>query len=127
GFKQTLSVDDQWGYIMLMSQLAQDYSATIVAGTLPLNSHVLAELIFGFDQTSENPLPYAATLVFDPQGECRGAYTKLHLFDVDVDDGVKSYRESHTYRHDEAPAVFRYQQQYFGLAVCYDIRFPELF
>lgn len=127
GLKQALSDDDQWEYIMLMSQLAQDHGITIVAGTLPLNQHVLAELVFGFAQVVVNPLPYAATLVFDPQGECIGVYTKLHLFDVNVDDGVKNYRESSTYRHGEAPAVFRCQQQYFGIAVCYDVRFPELF
>jgi deaminated glutathione amidase len=61
-----------------------------------------------------------------PDGELRGVYRKLHLFDVEVAGTV--YRES----DDEAPgdevvATALHDGTVLGMAVCYDLRFPELF
>ncbi len=60
-----------------------------------------------------------------PDGEQRAVYRKIHMFDVDV--GGVSYRESDT----EAPGTEIVLAEAggleVGLAVCYDLRFPELF
>jgi predicted amidohydrolase len=61
-----------------------------------------------------------------PDGDVRGIYRKIHMFDVHV-DGV-DYRES----DDEAPGeeivVSRSAGGVeLGMTICYDLRFPELF
>ncbi|MBF0260505.1 MAG: carbon-nitrogen hydrolase family protein [Magnetococcales bacterium] len=62
----------------------------------------------------------------DEIGEVRGRYDKIHLFDVDVGDGVR-YRESDFVRPGKKPVVVDSPFGRIGLAVCYDLRFPELF
>jgi predicted amidohydrolase len=65
--------------------------------------------------------------VIDSQGEVRGRYDKMHLFDVDLPTG-ESWRESATYRPGEGAVVVRGTPLgNLGLAICYDLRFPALF
>jgi predicted amidohydrolase len=64
---------------------------------------------------------------FDPRGEIRARYDKIHLFDVDLPTG-ESWRESSVYRHgSEAVIVNGTPVGKLGLTICYDIRFPALF
>ena len=61
-----------------------------------------------------------------PDGEIRARYTKLHLFDVEVDG--QSYLESeHEDAGDEATLTRTADGVAVGMAICYDLRFPELF
>lgn len=69
----------------------------------------------------------ACSLVFDPKGELIADYDKLHLFDVDVDDAVGCYRESDTYSPGHHLQLFDTPLGRIGMAICYDLRFPELF
>ena len=69
----------------------------------------------------------AACLVYDERGERRARYDKIHLFDVKVPDKAEEYRESATVVHGREPVVIDSPAGKLGLAVCYDIRFPELF
>jgi deaminated glutathione amidase len=77
--------------------------------------------------------PRAACRVFDDTGAEVARYDKLHLFDVDVADGQGSYRESDTFtrgapRSDvDGVVVVDTPFGRLGLAVCYDLRFAELF
>ena len=65
--------------------------------------------------------------VIDDQGEIRGRYDKIHLFDVDLPSG-ESWRESASYRAgDKAVVVRDTPVGDLGLAICYDLRFPALF
>lgn len=67
------------------------------------------------------------SFVIDPDGEIRGRYDKLHLFDVDLPTG-ESWRESSTYRRGErAVMVEGTPVGRLGLTICYDLRFPSLF
>jgi nitrilase len=61
-------------------------------------------------------------------GQLLARYDKIHLFDVDLPDGV-TYRESATVKPGdslppvvEIPGLCRV-----GLSICYDVRFPELY
>lgn len=54
-------------------------------------------------------------------------YDKIHLFDVDVADGVGAYRESDTYEAGSEPITTEVAGHALGLSVCYDLRFPELY
>ena len=68
--------------------------------------------------------------VFGPDGVKIATYDKIHMFDVDLDNG-ESWRESRTYRPGETATVadlaLNNGPARLGLAVCYDMRFPHLF
>lgn len=70
----------------------------------------------------------AAALVYDGRGERVARYDKLHLFDVDlVESEDQRYVESETLEPGERVVVLDSPFGRMGLAVCYDLRFPELF
>lgn len=61
-----------------------------------------------------------------PDGEVRGVYRKLHMFDVEV--GGRRYAESDSGEAGgEIVASELSERTGLGLAICYDLRFPELF
>ena len=66
------------------------------------------------------------TVVIDPTGEIIARYSKIHMFDV-VLDGVAEYRESATVTPGDEIVVTEIDGIPVGLAICYDLRFPELF
>jgi predicted amidohydrolase len=72
------------------------------------------------------PKLFNTTVVFDPSGELVARYSKIHMFDV-VLDGVASYQESNTVQRGEEIVTFDMDGTTVGLAICYDLRFPELF
>ncbi|MEA5160580.1 carbon-nitrogen hydrolase family protein [Cereibacter johrii] len=69
---------------------------------------------------------FNTTLVFGPDGAEIARYRKMHLFDIDVPGGM-SYRESDTISRGEEVVTYRVGETTVGCAICYDIRFPELF
>ena len=70
--------------------------------------------------------PRNTSLVFGPDGSLLGKYSKLHLFDVELEDGP-SYRESDDVAGGEEITLLETPLCTMGLSVCYDMRFPELF
>ena len=72
--------------------------------------------------------PYNASVLLDPRGKLIAHYRKLHLFDVDVPGGP-AHRESECTHPGEDVVAAALPGQPFtaGLAICYDLRFPELF
>lgn len=96
-----------------MSDLARKFDVYLVAGTIP----VLAD----------DKRVYSRTYLFDCAGKVLGEYDKLHLFDVDVSDGTKEYRESDAFCPGEKISVIDTPFGKLGLAICYDLRFPDLF
>lgn len=65
--------------------------------------------------------------VIDPTGAVRARYDKIHLFDVDLPTG-ESWRESAVYRAGKgAVLVEGTPVGQLGLAICYDLRFAQLF
>jgi nitrilase len=69
----------------------------------------------------------AACVVYDADGRRVARYDKIHLFDVDIPGRVEAYRESANIAPGSTPAWVDTPAGRLGLAVCYDIRFPELF
>jgi predicted amidohydrolase len=66
------------------------------------------------------------SLHFGPGGDLKGAYRKVHLFDVTVAD--VDYRESDSDEPgDELVVTEAADGTRIGLSVCYDVRFPELY
>ena len=70
--------------------------------------------------------PCNTSCVFDPRGELVARYRKLHLFDVDVPGGP-SVRESETRAPGAEVVTVPSELGMFGLSICYDLRFPELY
>ena len=68
----------------------------------------------------------AACPVYDDRGRRVARYDKIHLFDVELPGGER-YAESETIVPGERPVVVATPFGRLGLAVCYDLRFPELF
>jgi predicted amidohydrolase len=69
---------------------------------------------------------YNTTTVYSPRGEIAAVYRKIHLYDVDVRGGV-TYKESETIEPGAKIVSFDTDYCKMGLAICYDIRFPELY
>ncbi|MEJ7837426.1 MAG: carbon-nitrogen hydrolase family protein [Thermomicrobiales bacterium] len=72
------------------------------------------------------PKVFNTSVVLDPQGEIIATYRKIHLFDVDLEADT-SYRESATVGAGDEIVTFDLDGVTVGLAICYDLRFPELF
>jgi nitrilase len=66
------------------------------------------------------------TVVFDPMGAEIARYRKIHLFDITAPDG-KEYKESATYTRGAEIVTYEADGTRVGCAICYDVRFPELF
>ncbi len=97
-----------------LARAAGECQLWIVGGTIPLAS-------------GDSERPYAACCVWDEQGRRVGRYDKIHLFDVRVPGSTESYRESRRTMPGSEPLVLRTPFGQLGIAVCYDLRFPELF
>ncbi|MGE4481846.1 carbon-nitrogen hydrolase family protein [Acidocella sp.] len=69
---------------------------------------------------------FNTSLVFSPEGRELARYRKIHLFDITTPDG-QGYRESALYGAGEQVVTVDVGGVMAGLAICYDLRFPELF
>ncbi len=65
--------------------------------------------------------------VYDRKGDCVASYDKIHLFDVALPDRDESYHESAVIQPGNEVVVVDVDGIKLGLAICYDLRFPELF
>jgi predicted amidohydrolase len=69
---------------------------------------------------------FNTTVVFNPDGTELARYRKMHLFDITAPDGT-GYRESSSYGAGEEVVTYRANGMQVGCAICYDLRFPDLF
>ncbi len=65
-------------------------------------------------------------LLYSPEGKILARYDKIHMFDVDLDNG-ESWRESAVYEPGREAVLARLPFGQLGFAICYDLRFPHLF
>ena len=66
------------------------------------------------------------SIIITPDGAIVARYDKMHLFDVDLASG-ETWRESSAYVGGQQPVVVQTPLGLMGLAICYDMRFPDLF
>jgi nitrilase len=66
------------------------------------------------------------SLIFSPDGRILGRYSKIHLFDIDLPGRVTS-QESQWIESGSETAIVESPLGKIGQAICYDLRFPELF
>lgn len=98
-----------------LAEQAAKHQIWLVGGTIPLHA-------VGGDHRVR-----AACLLFDPTGQPVARYDKVHLFDVQVVGSAERYAESATIEPGERYVVADTPLGSLGLAVCYDVRFPEQF
>lgn len=97
-----------------LAEQAARHGVWLVGGTVPLRS-------------AEPGRVYASCLVYAPDGRRVARYDKIHLFDVRLDDADESYHESATTMPGGQVVTVDTELGRIGLAICYDLRFPELF
>lgn len=97
-----------------LSEQAAKHNIWLIGGTAPLKS-------------SDDKHVVAACLVYDNQGKQVSRYDKIHLFDVHIDISSETYNESETIEAGDKVVVIDTPYGKVGLAICYDLRFPELF
>lgn len=97
----------------MASAFAREHGVYVHAGTI-------MEKVKG-----ENRI-YNTSFVFDRTGKEVAAYRKIHLFDVVAPDGA-AYRESDSVKPGDDIVTYEIDGLKVGCAICYDIRFFELF
>jgi nitrilase len=113
--RQGVAEADEAGPIQAaLAEMAAENDLWVVGGTVPLRS-------------SDPARVRSACLVYDARGRRIARYDKVHLFDVDVSDAQGRYRESAGTEPGSEAVVVDTPLGRLGLAVCYDVRFPELF
>ncbi len=65
-------------------------------------------------------------VLFSPSGGIAATYDKIHMFDVDLDNGER-WRESAIYEPGKSGIVVNTDRFRLGISICYDLRFPELY
>jgi len=113
-----LAIKEPFGHGRLqafLSEQSRQHQVWLLGGTIPLESG--------------NPdKVFAASLLYNPKGECIAHYNKIHLFDVLVDEANgESYMESDTFEPGNELVVAQTDIGNIGLSVCYDLRFPEMY
>jgi nitrilase len=97
-----------------LGQLAKRHGVWLVGGTIPMKA-------------ADNRKVRAACLVYDDEGKRVARYDKIHLFDVHIVETRERYVESDTIEPGTDTVVVDSPFGKLGIAVCYDLRFPELF
>lgn len=95
-----------------LSETARHYKIWLVGGSIPLAASTPDKVL-------------NSCLVFDEQGKQVARYDKIHLFNLEL--GNESYHEAKTIEPGNQVVVVDSPFGRIGLAVCYDLRFPELF
>lgn len=102
-----------------LAEQARALGMWIVGGSFPLAARP--------DGTPLSDRVRAVSLVYDDNGKEVARYDKIHLFDATVQDTHAYYRESDTFEAGDEVVTVETPVGLMGLAICYDLRFPELF
>jgi omega-amidase len=109
-FKEYAENLDTSQSLKAVSNAAKDHDIYLVAGSIP-------------EQLKENL--YNSCVIFNRKGQILDVYRKMHLFDVDIPN--IPFRESETITSGNHVVVIKTGPIRIGVAICYDLRFPELF
>lgn len=97
----------------LLSELARRHELVLVGGSIP-------------ERSPQSDRVYNTSLIFGPDGQLLADYRKIHLFDVEL-SAEQSYRESAWCVPGNHVSLVDTPLGRIGQAICYDLRFPELF
>lgn len=66
------------------------------------------------------------SVLISPEGKILASYSKLHMFDITLADGTP-FNESDKVRPGEKIVTVETELGVFGMSICYDVRFPEMY
>ena len=102
-----------------LAKQAKANNIWLIAGTIPLK--------LNSDDPDYSKKAYSSCLVYNEKGERVARYDKIHLFDVHLEITGETYKESETFEGGDHVTVIDTPFGKVGLAICFDLRFPELF
>lgn len=105
---QSFAEDINGETVNFLSKIAKKYNTNIIGGSFILNG-------------KENSLLYNACPVINKKGELVSTYYKMHLFSYYGCDEGKFVENG------QNPVIVDIEGVKFGLSICYDIRFPEIY
>lgn len=97
--------------IRALSKIASDENIILIGGSIP---------------EYHKGKVYNTCFVFNDDGSLICKHRKVHLFDIDI-NGEISFKESDTLSPGNEITVFDCKYGRIGVAICYDIRFPDMF
>lgn len=110
--KSTRSMGDHIG-IPYFSALAKELGVTLLIGSMAVKA--------------QNGKLMNRSFLFAPDGTLATTYDKIHLFDVQLENG-ETYRESDVFGAGDRAVTAKINDDFtLGLSICYDIRFPHLY
>ena len=100
--------------LIRMAALAEQLGVWLLAGSMPV-------------KLPNDPRRLAnRSFLIDPNGRIAARYDKIHMFDVDLDNG-EQYRESAQFAPGDRLALADTPFGRVGLTICYDVRFAALY
>lgn len=97
--------------INMLSNIAKEKNIYLIGGSIP-------------ELDNENRV-YNTSFIFDNKGILIGKHRKIHLFDIDI-KGKVTFKESEVLTSGNEVTIIDTEYGKIGVAICYDIRFPEL-
>lgn len=110
-FREYAEVFENGETINMLSTVAKEKDIYLVGGSIP--------------ELDEEDKVYNTSFVFNNKGILVGKHRKIHLFDIDVKNKI-SFRESEVLTGGKNVTIIDTDYGKIGVAICYDIRFPEL-
>nr|WP_278184197.1 carbon-nitrogen hydrolase family protein [Clostridium kluyveri] len=111
-FREYAEKDDCKGETLsMLSSAAKEMGIYIVGGSIP--------------EIDDKGNIYNTSFVFNEKGELIGKHRKMHLFDIDIKDKI-TFKESNVLTPGDKVTVIDTKWGKIGVAICYDVRFPEL-
>jgi len=96
-----------------LSSIAAETKTYLIGGSIP-------------EFVPETKKYYNTSLVFSPAGKLIGTHRKTHLFDIDIPGKIKFIESEVLSPGNKVTIVDLPEYGKIGLAICYDVRFPEL-
>jgi predicted amidohydrolase len=112
---ERVAASEQFGAGLIQDWLAataRELGVWLCAGSIPLRAEASGKM-------------HNSCLLHDPSGRCVARYDKIHLFGFRR--GEEHYDEAATIEAGSQPLAVDTPFGRIGLAICYDLRFPELF
>ncbi|CCF56067.1 hypothetical protein KAFR_0A06320 [Kazachstania africana CBS 2517] len=98
--------------VSLLSSIAARYKITLIGGSIP-----------EIDLQTDNV--YNTAIIFNENGDLIDKHRKVHLFDVDIPNGI-TFKESDSLSPGDKATTISTPYGNIGIGICYDMRFPEL-
>lgn len=99
-------------FIRQFQTFAKTYNVALVLGSF-------------CEEIPQSDKRFNTSLFIDNEGNIKGVYRKIHLFDAVVN--TTSIKESDSYVAGDSGCIVSWGDHRLGLSICYDLRFPEQF